>query len=213
MVVEVLVVVTNLTNNTYYYKKQKRLKRLSTKTPSNSSSAILSFLTSLPCLTWFCPSRVYIVCSPIVEPLLQIKDINETCPDANPDEYMRGGGATGKREMASVTSNEPNIHYSSFISYTVSLRTNTTVDRVEDGAADGIECAVHNGFGGGRDFLGDWFGFFRFYCFHSLLCCFHLQRQECLLIRLSTIQWCFYFLTKRCVYNVDDLFLAEAVAL
>ncbi|KAJ6987914.1 hypothetical protein NC653_020993 [Populus alba x Populus x berolinensis] len=153
----------------------------------------------------------------------------------------RGGGATGKREMASVTSNEPNIHYSSFISYAVSLRfllctsqfllrnsfnhfphfsrgsfpsrAKTTVDRVEDGAADGIECAVHNGFGGGRDFLGDWFGFFRFYCFHSLLCCFHLQRQACLLIRLSTIQWCFCFLTKRCGYNVDDLFLAEAAAL
>ncbi|KAL3582066.1 hypothetical protein D5086_016398 [Populus alba] len=92
----------------------------------------------------------------------------------------RGGGATGKREMASVTSNEPNIHYSSFISYAVSLRAKTTVDRVEDGAADGIECAVHNGFGGGRDFLGD---------------------------------WCFCFLTKRCGYNVDDLFLAEAAAL
>ncbi|KAG6764133.1 hypothetical protein POTOM_031591 [Populus tomentosa] len=59
-------------------------------------------------------------------------------------------------------------------------QTNTTEDRVEDGAADGFECAVHNGFGGGMDFLGD---------------------------------WCFYFLMKRCGYNVDDLFLAEAAAL
>ncbi|KAF9677286.1 hypothetical protein SADUNF_Sadunf08G0092200 [Salix dunnii] len=52
----------------------------------------------------------------------------------------------------------------------------------EDGSADWIECAVDNGFGGGRDFLSDWFG-------------------------------CFCFLTKRCGYNVDDLFFSEAAAL
>ncbi|KAJ6689723.1 hypothetical protein OIU85_006075, partial [Salix viminalis] len=83
----------------------------------------------------------------------------------------------------------------------------------EDGSADGIECAVDNGFGGGRDFFSDWFEYFRFYCFHSLFCCFHLQRQACLLIRLSTIQWCFCFLIKRCGYNVDDVFFSEAAAL
>ncbi|KAJ6910512.1 hypothetical protein NC652_021241 [Populus alba x Populus x berolinensis] len=127
-----------------------------------------------------------------------------------------------KKKSVSVYKLDTDLSFFYEIHSTISLifsrgsfpsRANTTVDRVEDGAADGIECAVHNGFGGGRDFLGDWFGFFRFYCFHSLLCCFHLQRQECLLIRLSTIQWCFCFLTKRCGYNVDDLFLAEAAAL
>ncbi|KAJ6318238.1 hypothetical protein OIU76_013719 [Salix suchowensis] len=90
------------------------------------------------------------------------------------------------------------------------IETNTAE---EDGSADGIECAVDNGFGGGRDFVSDWFGYFRFYCFHSLFCCFHLQRQACLLIRLSTIQWCFCFLTKRCGYIVDDVFFSEAAAL
>uniref|UniRef100_A0A6N2M391 Uncharacterized protein n=1 Tax=Salix viminalis TaxID=40686 RepID=A0A6N2M391_SALVM len=61
--------------------------------------------------------------------------------------------------------------------------------------------------------FSDWFEYFRFYCFHSLFCCFHLQRQACLLIRLSTIQWCFCFLIKRCGYNVDDVFFSEAAAL
>ena len=63
--------------------------------------------------------------------------------------------------------------------------TKTSKDREEeDDAVDGVK---HNGFSGSRDFLGDWFGYFRFYCFHSLLCCFPSQRQACVLIHLSSL--------------------------
>ncbi|KAJ6350855.1 hypothetical protein OIU78_006889 [Salix suchowensis] len=105
------------------------------------------------------------------------------------------------------------INLAGFIVFVCAWKFGMTNTAEEDGSADGIECAVDNGFGGGRDFVSDWFGYFRFYCFHSLFCCFHLQRQACLLIRLSTIQWCFCFLTKRCGYNVDDVFFSEAAAL
>jgi hypothetical protein len=64
-------------------------------------------------------------------------------------------------------------------------QTKTSKDREEeDGAVDGVK---NNGFSGSRDFLGDWFGYFRFYCFHSLLCCFPSQRQACVLIHLSSL--------------------------
>uniref|UniRef100_B9HWR8 Uncharacterized protein n=1 Tax=Populus trichocarpa TaxID=3694 RepID=B9HWR8_POPTR len=90
-------------------------------------------------------------------------------------------------------------------------QTKTSKDREEeDGAVDGVK---HNGFSGSRDFLGDWFGYFRFYCFHSLLCCFPSQRQACVLIHLSSLNHPLVFLSKSCGYNVDDLFLDEAAAL
>ncbi|KAJ6910511.1 hypothetical protein NC652_021240 [Populus alba x Populus x berolinensis] len=81
---------------------------------------------------------------------------------------------------------------SPFINW-IQISVSFTKDRVEDGAADGIECAVHNGFGGGRDFLGDWFGFFSLLLLPFFALLFSFTTSRCLLIRLSTIQWYYYY--------------------
>ncbi|KAL5759283.1 hypothetical protein ACOSQ2_018121 [Xanthoceras sorbifolium] len=56
-----------------------------------------------------------------------------------------------------------------------------------DGDLDGVKCAVDYGFGGGRNFTGDWFGNFRFHCFDSLLCCLLVQRQGRFLIHFPRL--------------------------
>ncbi|CAK7326446.1 unnamed protein product [Dovyalis caffra] len=68
--------------------------------------------------------------------------------------------------------------------YSVTKSGEDREEEEEDGA-DGIKYTVHDGFSGSRDFFNDWSGYFRFYCFHSLLCCFSSQRQACFLIQPS----------------------------
>ncbi|KAJ6726430.1 hypothetical protein OIU79_004561 [Salix purpurea] len=52
------------------------------------------------------------------------------------------------------------INLAGFIVFVCAWNLTNTAE--EDGSADGIECAVDNGFCGGRDFLSDWFGCFCF---------------------------------------------------
>ncbi|KAI4314027.1 hypothetical protein L6164_026970 [Bauhinia variegata] len=62
------------------------------------------------------------------------------------------------------------------------------VEEEYDDDGDGIQCAGRIGFDSSWGFLDDWFGYFRFHCFYSVLSCILEQYQGRLLILESSIK-------------------------